>query len=82
MATGGRLPYWVSNCFILIAFFFVLLKLIVEGKMNKNPNTIKKKNTTKLSLPERNLCPSRALVISVRDISVLYLHQMINAPVP
>lgn len=43
MATGGRLPYWVSNCFILIAFFFVLLKLIVEGKMNKNPNTIKKK---------------------------------------
>lgn len=82
MATGGRLPYWVSNCFILIAFFFVLLKLIVEGKMNKNPNTIKKKNTTKLSLPERNLCPSRVLVISVRDISVLYLHQMINAPVP
>lgn len=47
MATGGRLPYWVSNCFIWIAFFFVLLKLIVEGKMNKNPNTIKKKKHNK-----------------------------------
>lgn len=35
MATGGRLRYWVSSCFVLIAFHVLFLELIGGKKPHK-----------------------------------------------
>lgn len=75
MATGGRLRYWVSSCFIFIAFHMFFWKL-TGGKKPKQTQTF--------------LYPEGAYVQPVhwpsmspsRDVSVLYSHQMIHAPSP
>lgn len=55
MATGGRLRYWVSSCFILIAshVFFLMLRGVGGWKQTK-PN---------LSLPGRSLRSASAVAI-------------------
>lgn len=54
MATGGRLHYWVSSCFILIAFCVFYFKLIAGEKNNRaNKQT---KHHKPAGLPGRRLC--------------------------
>lgn len=42
MATGGRLHYWVSSCFILIAFlmFFLMLRGLCGGGNNQKQTVL------------------------------------------
>lgn len=73
MATGGRLRYWVSSYFILIAFCVFCLMLWRVGGENKQKQTF-------LYLDPR--CTGHPLVSPSRDVSVLYSLPMIHTPSP
>lgn len=77
MATGGRLHCWVSGCFILIAFCVFLLMLREVGGENKQKQTF-------LYLGRASVEPVYwpSINVSIQDVSVLYSHQMIPAPIP
>lgn len=77
MATGGRLRYWVSSCFVLIAFHVLFLELIGEKKPTNRYNP---------SFTWKDLmfsqCTGQLLMSPFGDVGVLYLNQVARAPGP
>lgn len=68
MATGGRLRYWVSSCFILIAFcvFFLMLWREWLGETNRNKLSFAWKE------PRSSHCTGHPLVSPSRDVGCIH----------
>lgn len=78
MATGGRLRYWVSSYFILIAFCVFFLMLWRVGGENKTETNF----SFMWKEPRSSQCTGHPMVFPSWDVGVLYSLLMIHALSP